>query len=100
MTGYSSHGMWVPSKEIYRVEKERGNPVDPLLLNEGFEAIWIGVSPRVAVRYLRTAEEDPNTPPTIEELQLLIKIESTNTIYVPSMNDGEGGQLWLRRIPE
>jgi hypothetical protein len=97
MKGYNTHGVWVDSKKIYKVEKERGNVVDPILLEDGFEAIWVCPHPQDTVRYLRVGSDDLEAPITVGERELLDEIDSMNTIWVPSMDDGDGGELWMRR---
>lgn len=86
MIGYNSHGHWAPTKEIYHIEEERGNKIDPLLLEYGYEAIWICRRQEDAVRYL----DGP-----LEELH---EISLDNALHLESLDDGDGGELWMRRI--
>jgi hypothetical protein len=95
-TGYSTHGRWADSKEIYSLEEERGNIVDGSLLADGCEAIWITRKPEDAARYLRFIE-DRNKPVTEDELDRLEAVDLTNAKHVESMDDGDGGELWIRK---
>ena len=93
---YSSHGTWSPSKEIYKTEKERGNKVDDILLQDGYEAIWVCPKPEDAVRYNRSSDEE-NKPVEQEEIDDLVKVDLKRGIHVKSMDDGDGGELWIRK---
>jgi len=93
--GYSTHGKWVPAKEIYEIEDERGNTVDEILLNDKLVAIWVTRNPKDAVRYNRTEDEEDDeiTQDDIDELEI---IDLTNAKHVKSMDDGDGGEVWIK----
>ena len=97
MFGYSTHGKWTSSKEIYAIEKDRGNVVDDVLLQDNYKAIWVCIDPFDAVRYLRTAD-DMDKPVTLKELQELVEVHcEEGFLHVLSMDDGDGGQLWISK---
>lgn len=100
MIGYNTHGCWANAKEIYELEKERGNVIDQKLLASNFLAIWICKNPVDAVRYLRTADEwDTDLyPPTDEELNALCEIDLSGAEHIKSMDDGDEGELWIKPI--
>ena len=93
--GYSTHGVWTPAREIYELEEERGNVVDLRLLQEGLEAIWITMRPEDAVRYNRIADEE-DKPVTQEEIEALLTVDLDGAEHIEKMDDGDGGQLWVR----
>ncbi len=93
---YSTHGKWSPSKEIYKTEKERGNKVDKLLLQENYDAIWVCPKPEDCVRYNRSSDEEDD-PVTQEEIDELVKVNLSGATHVKSMDDGDGGELWIRK---
>ncbi|MDD5068804.1 MAG: hypothetical protein PHN89_04370, partial [Candidatus Pacebacteria bacterium] len=95
--GYNTHGYWAPSKEIYEIEKERGNVIDKQLLKSGHEAIWVTEKPEDAARYNRLAD-DWWDEATQDEIDALEKIDLTGAIHIESMDDGDGGELWIRKI--
>jgi len=82
--GYSTHGNWASSKDIYEIEDERGNVVDPVLLKDGYKAIWVCINKEDCKRYADYNEVRP--------------IDLTNAIHVKSMDDGDGGELWMKKI--
>lgn len=100
MIGYSSHGLWCPLEEIYKVEEERENIYDEShrrpYLQKNKLALWVCYDPKYAVRYLRDAEFwDMNKfPPTRKELDQLIRIDLTDTVCIDE--DGENGYLHIR----
>jgi len=97
MIGYNTHGKWIPAKDIYDIENERGNIVDDTLLHDNLLAIWITRKPEDAVRYNR-CQDNENTPITQNDIDELIKIDLTNATHIHSMDDGDGGELWIKPI--
>ena len=98
-TGYSSHGKWENSKVIHDLEgSDRGNTVDDVLLKDGYEAIWVTKTPDEAVVYNRDAEHHDlkEFPATENEKSDVMKVDLTNAVEVPSMDDGDGGKLYIR----
>lgn len=95
-TGYSTHGQWANSKRIYELEDERGNQIDKKLLKNGYEAIWITKNPEDAIVYNRIAQ-DRDLPIQKEEIQSLEKISLSNAKHIKSMDDGDNGELWIRK---
>lgn len=98
--GYSTHGEWVDSKKIHALESERDNIVDDELLKPGQKAIWITRKPEDAVRYNRSASDWDleEHPVKKEELESLETVDLSNAKHIKSMDDGDGGELWI--IPQ
>ena len=99
LKGYSTHGYWVDSKKIYELEDERGNEVDERLLEDGYEAIWVTRRPENAAKYNRPASEweFKDFPFKSEELDGVTEINLTGAEHIDSMDDGDGGELWIRK---
>ena len=97
--GYSSHGKWADSRHIYSLENERGNIVDNELLEKGQQAKWITRSPELAVRYGRSAQ-DIDEPIEPGEIESLFKVNLKGARHLKSMDDPDGGELWIRKIGE
>jgi len=95
--GFSTHGNWVSSKEIHEIEDERGNIVDDVLLLDGYVALWVTKDPQDAARYNRSIE-DYDSVATQEELDALANVDLEGATRVESMDDGDGGELWIRKI--
>lgn len=95
--GYSTHGYWADSKEIYKLEKERENIIDDILLKDNQEAIWITQKPEDAVVYNRSGQ-DHDLPIEKKEIKLLEKVDLSNATHIKSMDDPDGGELWIRSI--
>lgn len=95
--GYSTHGKRDTAANIHAIESERGNVVDEILLQyPDAEAIWVTSNPEDAVHYSRSAElMDEDIPPTQSEIDALNEIDLTDGIHVESMDDGDGGELWI-----
>ncbi len=100
MIGYNSHGQWASAREILKLEIERENYIDPMLFIYAMDpntlAIWATKKVKDAVRYLRDADEwESNKPPTKEEREEIAKIDLDKAIEL-NMNDGEGGNLYVK----
>ncbi len=97
--GYSTHGYWVDSVKIYKLEDERGNVVDEKLLEEGYEAIWVTRKPENAAKYNRPASEweFKDFPFKPEELDGVTEVDLAGAEYFKSMDDGDDGELWRRK---
>ena len=97
--GYSTHGYWVNSVKIYKLEYERGNVVDEKLLEDGYDAIWVTRKPENAAKYNRPASEweFKDFPFKPEELEGVTEVDLAGAEYLKSMDDGDGGELWRRK---
>jgi len=96
IVGYSTHGKWVSSKDIYEIEDERGNTVDDALLDDNLLAIWVTRSPENAVRYNRDSD-DEYEPITQDDIDELKTVDLTNAKHIKSMDDGDGGEVWVKK---
>lgn len=99
--GFSTHGRWADVKKILALEKERENYIDPELekiAESGeYDAIWVTKEGKDAVRYNRDADkfDVEKFPPTKEELEDILEIDLTGAKPM-KMEDGDGGNLWIR----
>ncbi len=101
---YSSHGEWSTVEDLRKIEVEERDNFFPSLPSKYNKtpAIWVTLSPRLALRYLEEASEwdrlDSDSPLTKQDKELLKEISSSvlEPEDIVACSDYDGGYLILR----